>query len=303
MMGSSASLAALCGGLSTSLLLIFGAAFAYAKRSEAVTSIGGIQDDGWLFGHFREKVFDAAFPGKTPEEAALVLGIDIEKYYRSCALVRAKPDGTGLAADYVTGLFLLATCAFAGLFAGFAFPAAGILSFLFLAFYRQSRLNAKAEERRSQMAGELPRFLDLLQAELQVGMPIENAIYIICGKMPENILFREFFYALNEMRLGASGWQEALEKMADTYDIETLSEFVLNVTTAYTRGVSITETVVRKNADIRKTHLLTVKEKAGKMTNMVLFPVAAFQLLPMLVFLMAPVLGSLMSTSNGIAGI
>lgn len=35
---------------------------------------------------------------------------------------------------------------------------------------------------RLQVSSELPRFLDLLQSELIVGMPIENAIYIIAEK-------------------------------------------------------------------------------------------------------------------------
>ncbi|MFR3808703.1 MAG: hypothetical protein ACLTX3_07065 [Lachnospiraceae bacterium] len=33
---------------------------------------------------------------------------------------------------------------------------------------------------KAQVSGELPRFLDLLQAEMQIGMPIENAMLIIC---------------------------------------------------------------------------------------------------------------------------
>ncbi len=47
-----------------------------------------------------------------------------------------------------------------------------------------------------------------MQSELIVGMPIENAIYIIAEKF-DSLLSREFLEAMNEMELGISGWQQA----------------------------------------------------------------------------------------------
>lgn len=96
--------------------------------------------------------------------------------------------------------------------------------------------------------------------------------------------------------MGASGWQQAMEDVAARYDEETLSDFVLNVSTSYTKGVSIAATVSRKAEDIRETHVLAVKERAGKVTNTILLPMAIFQLMPMIVFLIIPILSELTGT-------
>ena len=138
---------------------------------------------------------------------------------------------------------------------------------------------------KAQVSGELPRFLDLLQAELQIGMPIENAMLIICEKFPSRIS-SEFLRAVNEMQMGASGWQKAMENVAERYDEELLSDFVLNVSTSYSK-------VSRKANDIRNTNLLKAKERAGKVTNTILLPMALFQLMPMIVFLIIPIMSEL----------
>ena len=171
----------------------------------------------------------------------------------------------------------------------------GILGFFILVGYEQMTLNAKAESMKAQIADELPRFLDLLQAELQIGMPIENAMLVICEKFPA-LISTEFLRALSESQMGASGWQQAMEDVAARYDEETLSDFVLNVSTSYTKGVSIAATVSRKAEDIRETHVLAVKERAGKVTNTILLPMAIFQLMPMIVFLIIPILSELTGT-------
>lgn len=140
---------------------------------------------------------------------------------------------------------------------------------------------------KEQVAAELPRFLDILQTELIVGLPIETSIYIICEKF-DSLISREFLEALNEMELGISGWQQALEKVAAKYDIETLSDFVLDVSTSYMKGVSITDSVVRKTKEVKETHLLNIKERAGKATNTMLIPMAIFQFIPLIVLIMFP---------------
>ena len=168
----------------------------------------------------------------------------------------------------------------------------GAIFFLLLVYREQQKIGKKAEEMRLQVSSELPRFLDLLQSELIVGMPIENAIYIIAEKF-DSLLSREFLEAMNEMELGISGWQQAIEKVATKYGIETLSEFVLDVSTSYSKGVSIADTGVRKTKEIKETHLLNIKERAGKATNKLVLETTIFQIAPMIVYIMFPVMVTL----------
>ena len=196
---------------------------------------------------------------------------------------------------YTYAIILLTICGVLSIVSSMYFMLCGILGFFILVGYEQMTLNAKAESMKAQIADELPRFLDLLQAELQIGMPIENAMLVICEKFP-SLISTEFLRALSESQMGASGWQQAMEDVAARYDEETLSDFVLNVSTSYTKGVSIAATVSKKAKDIRETHVLAVKERAGKVTNTILLPMAIFQLMPMIVFLIIPILSELTGT-------
>ena len=291
-MRNQAIVVAILIGLSVFLAIILIAAFAYG-RARKKTRSGQEDPDDWLFGHFSEKLYGALFPDQDPDEAAMFVGVKMERYYRSCALTKTAPNPKGLVMDYIYGILILAGCLILSLTVSFAFLFAGLSAFLYLAVYRQHALDARAEEMRSEMADELPRFLDLLQAELSVGLPIDNAIYILCTRMQDSLLAREFLEAMNTMKLGVSDWATALTSMSEKYDIDTLSDFVLNVTTAYRNGVNILDTVTRKTADIKQTHLLRVKEQAGKTTNSILLPITVFQLMPMIVYLIVPALSEI----------
>ena len=218
---------------------------------------------------------------------SIKLGINIEKYYKNCQLTRTRPNAKRLIVNTIYGFAAFLVSILLSLLVSPVFAALGVFLFFYLVFFEQQRLNSKAEEMKEQVAAELPRFLDILQTELIVGLPIETSIYIICEKF-DSLISREFLEALNEMELGISGWQQALEKVAAKYDIETLSDFVLDVSTSYMKGVSITDSVVRKTKEVKETHLLNIKERAGKATNTMLIPMAIFQFIPLFVLIMFP---------------
>lgn len=246
----------------------------------------------WLFYDFDHKMYSAIFGYMNPDTVAEKMGIKIEPYYQQCNLVRKEPDMKRLVIWHVYGITALIVFSVLAIFSSVYFMVVGIILFFFFCYGEQQLLKRKAEDMRTQVSGELPRFLDLLQAELQIGMPIENAMLVICEKFPA-LISTEFLRAVNEMQMGASGWQKAMESVAERYDEETLSDFVLNVSTSYAKGVSIADTVTRKAKDVRNTHLLSVKEKAGKVTNTILLPMALFQLMPMIVFLIIPIMSEL----------
>ena len=218
---------------------------------------------------------------------AIKLGINIEKYYKNCQLTRTRPNAKRLIVNTIYGFAAFLVSILLSLLVSPVFAALGVFLFFYLVFFEQQRLNSKAEEMKEQVTAELPRFLDILQTELIVGLPIETSIYIICEKF-DSLISREFLEALNEMELGISGWQQALEKVAAKYDIETLSDFVLDVSTSYMKGVSITDSVVRKTKEVKETHLLNIEERAGKATNTMLIPMAIFQFIPLIVLIMFP---------------
>lgn len=276
----------LCMGAAILIFIIFLTAMQYSKSNKH-SVYGKNNPDDWLFHNFYLKVYSAFFGIKEPEDVAIKLGINIEKYYKNCQLTRTRPNAKRLIVNTIYGFAAFLVSILLSLLVSPVFAALGVFLFFYLVFFEQQRLNSKAEEMREQVAAELPRFLDILQTELIVGLPIETSIYIICEKF-DSLISREFLEALNEMELGISGWQQALEKVAAKYDIETLSDFVLDVSTSYMKGVSITDSVVRKTKEVKETHLLNIKERAGKATNTMLIPMAIFQFIPLIVLIMFP---------------
>lgn len=276
----------LCMGAAILIFIIFLTAIQYSKSNKH-SVYGKNNPDDWLFHNFYLKVYSAFFGIKEPEDVAIKLGINIEKYYKNCQLTRTRPNAKRLIVNTIYGFAAFLVSILLSLLVSPAFAALGVFLFFYLVFFEQQRLNSKAEEMKEQVAAELPRFLDILQTELIVGLPIETSIYIICEKF-DSLISREFLEALNEMELGISGWQQALEKVAAKYDIETLSDFVLDVSTSYMKGVSITDSVVRKTKEVKETHLLNIEERAGKATNTMLIPMAIFQFIPLIVLIMFP---------------
>lgn len=276
----------LCMGAAILIFIIFLTAMQYSKSNKH-SVYGKNNPDDWLFHNFYLKVYSAFFGIKEPEDVAIKLGINIEKYYKNCQLTRTRPNAKKLIVNTIYGFAAFLVSIMLSLLVSPVFAALGVFLFFYLVFFEQQRLNSKAEEMKERVAAELPRFLDILQTELIVGLPIETSIYIICEKF-DSLISREFLEALNEMELGISGWQQALEKVAAKYDIETLSDFVLDVSTSYMKGVSITDSVVRKTKEVKETHLLNIKERAGKATNTMLIPMAIFQFIPLIVLIMFP---------------
>lgn len=276
----------LCMGAAILIFIIFLTAMQYSKSNKH-SVYGKNNPDDWLFHNFYLKVYSAFFGIKEPEDVAIKLGINIEKYYKNCQLTRTRPNAKKLIVNTIYGFAAFLVSIMLSLLVSPVFAVLGVFLFFYLVFFEQQRLNSKAEEMKERVAAELPRFLDILQTELIVGLPIETSIYIICEKF-DSLISREFLEALNEMELGISGWQQALEKVAAKYDIETLSDFVLDVSTSYMKGVSITDSVVRKTKEVKETHLLNIKERAGKATNTMLIPMAIFQFIPLIVLIMFP---------------
>ena len=58
--------------------------------------------------------------------------------------------------------------------------------------------------------------------------------------------------------------------------------------TSYKKGIPVVHSVARKTKEICQTHLLMVKERASKATNTILMPIIFFQFMPMIGFIVFP---------------
>lgn len=286
---------AFLAGLSIFMLLLLVSVLSYnssLKESEYVVENNRrkkiyVNENEWLFSNFYLKIYDMLFGEKSPEKTASSVGVNVKDYLKYCEILRIEPN-----------LKKIIIYKFYGFFAFFVFiilavlwtPAAiilGIPVLIYLAYFEEIKTKSAAESKKKDIENDLPRFLDLLSTELEIGMPIETAIFTL-SKNLKCTLSDEFIITFNEIKLTSKNWSEILEILARKYEIQMFSDFVLDVTTSYKKGVSVADSVKRKAQDIREEHLLVMKSRAGRMTNTIMLPVAVFQLMPLLAFLMFP---------------
>ena len=283
MVNSTALFISILLGLGMFLFLIFLASIFYRTKDKK----------DWFLHNLDVKMYSAFYGDKDIEEVAVKKGINVEKYYKDCDIAGEPYNLHKMIMGINYGVTCLIMFVVVGIVTGRIFLfIPGCLLFLYITFYEQIRLDNIVKKKKIQIQNELPRFLDLLQSELQVGITTEMAICMLCSKF-NGLLSREMMDSLNEVKLGLHGWTKALEKVAEKYEIEILSDFVLDITTAHEKGVSVAASVTRMAKDIHTTYLLNAKERAGRSTNTILIPIAIFQMLPMLAVLIIPILSEI----------
>ena len=269
------------------LLLVIGLGSSDNKSS---LTLGQEKDKStWLWTNGAEKLYDAIFQNKDPATIAKKLGLEYDKYMLACAVSDRVPN--------IKKETMNRVIAFALFFAGIVvtmltmnpFPIIiGITAYYMLIMMVVNGAQTQAKLRRKEITHDLPRFADLLHSALIIGIPIELALEMTAKNL-ECLLSSEIKQAIAVMKMGANDWQGALEELARKYEVDTFSDFVLDLITATKKGVPIVEAVARKSVEIKQDGLYTAKEKVSKMTNQILLPVAIFKILPLVALLMIPV--------------
>lgn len=249
-----------------------------------------------LYKNLDIKIYNA-FIHKKPEIVARKIGINAEEYYKNCELIRKPANLKGLIAKIGLSAMTVLWFTVVGLITkNWYVSIAGILIGLFLIVYLVKRPEEQAADVRAQIVAEMPRFLDMLQTALYINMPVEEAISITAKHLKGTLLADEFAKTVAEIQLGAFGWQTALENMSHKYEVDIFSDFVLDIVTAYDKGIPIYDVVARKNKEIKQTNLLTLKENASKLNSTIVIPIAIFKLLPLIVILCIPIIYQLRDT-------
>lgn len=245
----------------------------------------------WLFEHFFGKLYKAFFgPSTDPVKINKSLGLEYDKFMIDCAVIGKIPDFEVMAMQRIIGVFSFFFSIPLSLILHSYIPIiVGICMFLGLCSLPIRSVHSAAQRKKQRMLAEMPRFVDLLLSALEINLPIETAILTTADNVP-CLLSNELKATFAETQIGAKSWQEALESVARKYEIDQLSDFVLNIITAYNKGVSITEAVAREAYNVRQNSLLMAKEKTAKMTSGILFPLLIFKILPLLVIMLVPIM-------------
>lgn len=274
-------------GVSAFLFIVSLASIIYSKRIKRMRQSKNNPNE-WLLYNLSYKLYSAIFGKSDPDKVAMKIGVKLEEYYKNCLIIDTVPCVERLIIESISGIFLFSISVILGILINPIILIIGGLFSLYLCVNRTTEAKNKAEKKKSQIKKELPQYLELLSTELQVGINIDRAIVLLSEKY-NCLLSEEFLKSLNDVKLGmAGGWQLALERVAAKYECDILTDFVLNVITAFNKGVSITNSVEMKTKDIKQKYLLDLKEEAGRTENTILFPIAILQFVPVIVFVLIP---------------
>ena len=149
-------------------------------------------------------------------------------------------------------------------------------------------LQIKANRTRRKMQEQFPVALDVFVRGLRAGHPIASALDLLTVEMPDPI-GSQFGLVVDEVTYGAD-LRDALQAMAERWDMEELRMFVVSLSIQTETGGNLAEILENLSRVIRERASMMMKVRAlsseGRMTALMLtiLPVFAFTML----FLMNP---------------
>ena len=159
--------------------------------------------------------------------------------------------------------------------ATFAVVVGAFLPIMFLQF--------KANRTRKKMQDQFPVALDVFVRGLRAGHPIAAALDLLTVEMPDPI-GSQFGVVVDEVTYGAE-LRDALQAMADRWDLEDMRMFVVSLSVQSETGGNLAEILDNLSTVIRERHSMYLKVRAlsseGRMTAIMLtvLPVFAFAML------------------------
>lgn len=144
-------------------------------------------------------------------------------------------------------------------------------------------LQVKANRRRRKMQEQFPVALDVFVRGLRAGHPVAAALDLLTVEMPDPV-GSEFGLVVDEVTYGAD-FRDALQAMADRWDMEEIRMFVVSLAIQMETGGNLAEILENLTRVIRERASMMMKVRAlsseGRLTAVMLtlLPVFSFTLL------------------------
>lgn len=245
--------------------------------------------EAWLYSNLMVKLYDAIFGDRDPATISKKFGLEYDKYMINCNIVGKSPNMKKECMMRIIGVASFFIGAFASLISFSPYPAIiGSALYLLLVSANTHKVANEAEKKKSALILGFPRFLDMLSSGLEADLPIEIALAKVVEHVP-CVLSAELKTSIAQMQVGAINWQQALENVAYKYEVDILSDFVLDVVTSHNKGIPVAEAVARKSYMVKQSALLRSKEKVAKMSTSILFPIVVFKIIPLLAIMLIPI--------------
>lgn len=140
----------------------------------------------------------------------------------------------------------------------------------------------------SKITRQLPYLLDIMGVCVQTGMTIEASIFYLTTEMAA--FDKDIAYVLKRLRDRAQtkGLEKALLELNERVPAPEMHSFVMTLTQSMQHGTSIYEALSILAKDIREIQLLSLEEKAGKLSSKMSVPLILFIMMPIVILITAP---------------
>ena len=150
-------------------------------------------------------------------------------------------------------------------------------------------LGKRAQLRKHLLERHLSEALEVICLGLRSGLSFDYALQLYCQCF-ETMLSQELSLARQEWRAGLRTREEALRRLADTYDSPIFTRVVENIVRAMRFGSPLAESLEVLAAEARQSHKAAVEEKVMKAPVKMMLPVGTLILPSMLILVLGPVL-------------
>jgi tight adherence protein C len=162
----------------------------------------------------------------------------------------------------------------------------GIAVTVVSSFLPEVRLHSRGQDRKEQVARELPDTLDQMTIAVEAGLGFDAAMKRV-GKNGKGALAEELVRTLQEMQVGQTR-RQAYEALATRTDVPDLRRFVRAVTQADAYGISIADVLRTQAVEMRLKRRQRAEEKAMQIPVKVVFPLMLCILPVLFIVLLGP---------------
>ncbi|MBL4952125.1 type II secretion system F family protein [Neobacillus sp. YIM B02564] len=173
------------------------------------------------------------------------------------------------------------------MFEGFTAILLGLSATALAYIYPELKMKEMRNKRRNEIKHNLPDFLELMVALLEVGTPIQDAILQVSESF-NDATGEEFRRAAIESKYNGGQWILSLQEMSERVGISEVSDLVSAMALVSEKGTPLAPVLREQVARIRFRHQQDYEEKAAKMGTKMLPIMGFFIFVPMLVLLLGP---------------
>lgn len=173
---------------------------------------------------------------------------------------------------------------------------AGSIALIVLLIMPDMLLNLRKKAIIYKVSNQLPYMLDMMSVCVQTGMTIEAALGYLSVELKSFDKFLCYYIKKTSDTAKIKGLEKALNDLSEQVPTPEVRSFALTLIQNLQYGTSIANVLSDLAEDMRKSQVLSIEEKIGKLAAQMSVPLILFIMFPIVILILAP--GMMQMTLN-----